>query len=126
MRKKKDGELDIEYAVIKRRLCVECDSDADVTTERTDSEFEYFRCKKCGLEWRHRLLPKEQIVKKGHLQSQMSKLDSLIHESRGLVEKYPNDLALRLNLGGLLGHRKVLLIAIEMVHSPIPFEDIDG
>jgi ribosomal protein S26 len=126
MTKKKEERLDVDKEVARRRYCVECRSDADVITERTDSEYEYFHCKKCGLEWRHRLLPKEQIVKKGHLQSQMSKLDSLIHESRGLVEKYPNDLALRLNLGGLLGHRRVLLIAIEMVHSPIPFEDIDG
>jgi len=126
MRTKREGESDTEFAVVKRRLCVECDSDADVTTERTDSEFEYFRCKKCGLEWRHRLFPEEQIAKKGHLQRQLMKLDGLIRGSREMVETYPNDLAVRLELDGLLSHRKVILIAIEMVHSPVIFEDIDG
>jgi hypothetical protein len=54
------------------------------------------------------------------------KQDELIRGSREMVETYPNDLAVRLELDGLLSHRKVILIAIEMVHSPVVFEDIDG
>jgi hypothetical protein len=37
-------------------------------------------------------------------------------------KKYPSAIALRISYDSLMGHRKILVSAIEMIHSPVQFQ----
>ena len=63
----------------------------------------------------------ENVFQKGYLQSNLMKVDALLKEHRELCHKYLDNLALRVSYDSLMSHRKMLLIAIEMISSPVPF-----
>ena len=69
--------------------------------------------------------PEDVIFQKGFLQEQLVKVDALLREKRELCKKYPSAIALRISYDSLMCHRKILVSAIEMIHSPVQFESIE-
>ena len=65
------------------------------------------------------------MFQKGFLQEQLIKVDDLLREKRELCLEYPAAIALRISYDSLMGHRKILVSAIEMVHSPVQFESVE-
>ena len=111
--------------IAKRMYCTTCESDADTMTDGSDATYDYFKCAKCGLTWRHSHQTEDVIFQKGFLQEQLMKVDALLKEKRELCKKYPTTIALRISYDSLMSHRKILVSAIEMIHSPIQFESIE-
>jgi len=114
-----------EKEIKRRRYCVECESDADTESKGSDGSYDYYRCKKCGLTWRHTHRSEDVIFQKGFLQEQLMKVDALLKHKRELCKMYPDAIALRISYDSLMGHRKILVSAIEMIHSPVQFESIE-
>lgn len=111
--------------ISKWMYCVECESDADTMTNGSDAQYDYFKCAKCGSIWRHPHQTEDVIFQKGFLQEQLMKVDALLNQKRELCKKYPTAIALRISYDSLMGHRKILVSAIEMIHSPVQFESIE-
>lgn len=114
-----------ENEIKQRRCCVNCESDADTTFTVSDGSYDYYRCNKCGLTWIHTQPTEDVIFQKGFLQEQLMKVDALLKQKRELCKKYPTAIALRISYDSLMGHRKILVSAIEMIHSPVQFESIE-
>lgn len=108
-----------------RMFCQVCESDADSTLEFSDTKYDYYKCNKCGLTWKHPHLDEDNMTQKGFLQDQITIIDTLIRNNREMCRRYPTNLALRLSYDSLNGHRKVLITSIEMIQSPVPFESIE-
>jgi len=113
-----------EKEIIERRYCIECKSDVDTEHDKSDAEYDYYQCKKCGSVWRHPHLPEDSIFKKGYLQEHLMEVDALLKENREFCQKYPTDIALRISYDSLTSHRKIIVSTIEMTHSPVQFESI--
>lgn len=114
-----------EKEIAKRMYCIECESDVDTITNGSDVIYDYFKCSKCGLSWSHTHRTEDVIFQKGFLQEQLMKVDALLKQKREVCNKYPTAIALRISYDSLMGHRKILVSAIEMIHSPVQFESIE-
>ncbi|MDD5454056.1 MAG: hypothetical protein PHW62_00950 [Candidatus Ratteibacteria bacterium] len=116
-----DENKELKKEKNRRKYCKTCKSGCDSGAVSVDADFEHYRCRKCGDTWAYPVLKEERIIKKGFLQNQLIQVDALIHDNMRLVKRYPNDLALQLALTGLMNHRQMLCLELEMIHSPVPF-----
>lgn len=111
--------------IVKRRYCVECNSDAKAFQTKSDGEYDYYLCGRCGSVWKYPCVPEDVVALKKFLEEQLAKVDALIEKHGELSDKYPNNFSLKVAYESLIAHRRILCTGIEIIKLPVPPENIE-